>query len=55
MISKPHDTGARQTGELLLDIRDLVVEADNSGAWQPIVKGISLSLRRGEVLGLIGD
>jgi peptide/nickel transport system ATP-binding protein len=55
MISKPQDTGARQTGELLLDIRDLVVEADNSGTWQPIVKGISLSLRRGEVLGLIGE
>jgi peptide/nickel transport system ATP-binding protein len=55
MISKRQDTGARQTGELLLDIRDLVVEADNSGAWQPIVKGISLSLRRGEVLGLIGE
>ena len=55
MISKRQDTGTRQTGELLLDIRNLVVEADNSGAWQPIVKGISLSLRRGEVLGLIGE
>ncbi|MER8684506.1 ABC transporter ATP-binding protein [Mesorhizobium sp. M1405] len=55
MISKPHDTAARHTGEVLLDIRDLVVEVDNSGAWQPIVKGISLSLRRGEVLGLIGE
>jgi len=39
----------------LLTIKDLVIEADVGGAWQPIVKGLSLSLEQGEVVGLIGE
>lgn len=39
----------------LLTIKDLVIEADVGGVWQPIVKGLSLSLAQGEVIGLIGE
>jgi len=39
----------------LLTIKDLVIEADVGGIWQPIVKGLSLSLAQGEVVGLIGE
>ena len=43
------------TSDLLLDIRDLVIEGRSGGTWQPIVKGIDLTLKRGEILGLIGE
>ncbi|MDE0920055.1 MAG: ABC transporter ATP-binding protein [Arenicellales bacterium] len=39
----------------MLTIKDLVIEADVGGVWQPIVKGLSLSLAQGEVIGLIGE
>ncbi len=44
-----------QTSDLLLDIRNLVIEGRSGGAWLPIVKGIDLTLKRGEILGLIGE
>jgi len=45
----------QRVSDTILNIRDLRVEADTDGTWQTIVKGISLSLRRGEVLGIIGE
>lgn len=39
----------------LLDIRGLRVEARGETGWSEIVKGIDLTLKRGEVLGLIGE
>ena len=39
----------------MLEIRDLTVEGQSDDVWAPIVKGISLTIRRGEVLGLIGE
>ncbi|MGV8842647.1 MAG: ABC transporter ATP-binding protein [Pseudomonas sp.] len=44
-----------QDGELLLEIHDLHIEAQSDEGWLPLVQGINLSLRRGEVLGLIGE
>ena len=41
--------------ELLLDIRDLVIEADIDGDWRPIVNGLSMGLHKGEIVGLIGE
>jgi peptide/nickel transport system ATP-binding protein len=41
--------------ELLLRIDRLRVEADDDAAKAPLVDGISLTLERGEVLGLIGE
>ena len=45
----------RAKEDLLLEIRNLRIEGRSNNAWYPIVKGVSLSLRRGEVLGLIGE
>jgi peptide/nickel transport system ATP-binding protein len=40
---------------VLLQIRDLCIEGRQGEEWQPILKGIDLTLRRGEVMGLIGE
>lgn len=39
----------------LLDIRNLTIEAGTDGHRTPIVRDISLTLSRGEVLGIIGE
>jgi len=45
----------RVKGEALLEIRGLKIEGNSDGVWHPIVKGVDVSLKRGEVLGLIGE
>ena len=45
----------KENGQPLLDIRDLVIDGLSDGKWRPIIKGINLTLNRGEVLGLIGE
>ena len=44
-----------KTEEVLLSINDLRIEAEADDGWHPIVDGVSLTLRKGEVLGLIGE
>lgn len=39
----------------ILEINNLYIEGACEDHWQPIVKDISLHLRKGEVLGLIGE
>ena len=39
----------------LLSIRDLYIEGYQEEEWRQIVKGVSLHVNRGEVLGLIGE
>ncbi len=39
----------------LLEIRDLHIEGRADEAWLPIIKGVNVTLRQGEVLGLIGE
>jgi peptide/nickel transport system ATP-binding protein len=46
---------AREKGATLLDIRGLHIEGFADERWNPIVRGVDLTLRRGEVLGLIGE
>ncbi len=41
--------------ELLLEVKDLLIEADIDGQWKPIVNHLSMTLQRGEILGLIGE
>jgi len=41
--------------QLLLNIKGLEIEGRSGDAWHPIVKGMDLTLHRGEVLGLIGE
>ncbi len=43
------------TGEVLLEIRDLHIEGRAGDDWLPIIEGVDLTLRKGEVLGLIGE
>ena len=45
----------RVKGETLLEIRGLKIEGSSDDVWHPIVKGVDLTLKRGEVLGLIGE
>ncbi len=45
----------RVKGEALLEMKGLRIDGYSGDAWHPIVKGIDLSLKRGEVLGLIGE
>jgi len=44
-----------QKGDILLSMRGLRIEGQADEQWQEIVHGIDLDLRRGEVLGLIGE
>jgi peptide/nickel transport system ATP-binding protein len=41
--------------ENMLEIRDLLIEAEIEGAWKPIVNRLSLNLKKGEIVGLIGE
>ena len=41
--------------EKLLEIKDLLIEADIDGEWRPIVNSLSMTLERGEIVGLIGE
>ena len=48
-----NDTSSREPG--LLEIRGLTISGQSDGDWTEIVRGIDLTLHRGEVLGLIGE
>ena len=52
---RPKAAPVRVKGEALLDIRGLTIEAMSDDVWHPIVSDMTLSLHRGEVLGLIGE
>ena len=41
-------------GEILLDIKDLKIQGFADEKWHDIINGVDISLRRGEVMGLIG-
>ena len=45
----------RVKGDILLEIKGLKIDGKSDDQWKPIIKGIDLTLRRGEVLGLIGE
>ena len=41
--------------EHLLDIRDLRIDGYSDEQWHPIIRGVDLTLNKGEVMGLIGE
>jgi peptide/nickel transport system permease protein len=41
--------------DTVLDVRDLAIGYPDGGAWREVVNGVSLTVRRGEVLGLVGE
>ena len=42
-------------GDILLEMKDVVIDGFSDERWHEIIKGVDLSLKRGEVLGLIGE
>ncbi len=44
-----------QKGDVLLEMRDIKIDGFSDEKWNPIIKGVDLTLHRGEVLGLIGE
>jgi len=42
-------------GDLLLKIENIFIDGFSDERWHKIIKGIDLSLNRGEILGLIGE
>lgn len=44
-----------EKGDILLEMRDIVIDGFSDDRWHPIIKGVDLTLRRGEILGLIGE
>lgn len=49
------DAGRPSEEAPLLRFDDLRIEGNSDDRWQPIVTGVSLELRRGEFLGLVGE
>lgn len=45
----------RTKGDILLEIKGLHISGQSDDVWHEIVKGVDLTLRRGEVLGIIGE
>ena len=45
----------RQKGDVLLDMKDIVIDGYSDDRWHEIVKGVDITLRRGEIMGLIGE
>ena len=43
------------TSDVLLTMKDIEIEGFSDEKWHPIIKGVDLTLKRGEVLGLIGE
>ena len=41
--------------DILLQMEDIRIEGRSGDDWLPIIRGVDLELRRGEVLGLIGE
>ena len=42
-------------GQILLEMKDIHIEGFSDETWHPMIKGVDLTLRRGEVLGLVGE
>ncbi|MCA0433746.1 MAG: ABC transporter ATP-binding protein [Proteobacteria bacterium] len=45
----------RVKGAPLVEIKGLKIEGFSDDKWHPIIKGLDLTLKRGEVVGLIGE
>ena len=44
-----------EKGKVLLEVRDVEIEGFSDERWHPIIKGVNLTLHRGEVMGMIGE
>ena len=46
---------ATKKKEVLLKIKNLKIQGYSNETWVDIIKGVDLTLHRGEVMGLIGE
>ena len=44
-----------ESNDILLEVEGLEIEGYSEDRWHPIVRGVDFQLRRGEILGLIGE
>ena len=51
---KPADK-SRVKGSTLVEIKGLKIDGYSDDKWHPIIKGLDFTLKRGEVIGLIGE
>lgn len=48
-------SNAAKKGNVLIEIKGLMIEGFSDERWHEIIKGVDLKLNRGEILGLIGE
>ncbi|MFB3058591.1 MAG: ABC transporter ATP-binding protein [Gammaproteobacteria bacterium] len=44
-----------QIGDVLLEMRGIVIDGYSDDRWHEIIKGVDLVLKRGEIMGVIGE
>ncbi|PIB24104.1 ABC transporter [Amylibacter kogurei] len=49
------DTHKGKKGDVLLEMKNITIDGFSDEKWHPIIKGVDLTLKRGEVMGLIGE
>ncbi len=55
MNTKSKQDGGREKGAVLLEMRDVTIDGYSDDRWHPIIKGVDVTLKRGEVMGMIGE
>ena len=54
-MTDPTDHSPEANHDILLKMRDIRIDGYSDEQWHPIIKGVDLTLRRGEIMGLIGE
>ena len=44
-----------EKGDILLEMHGVVIDGYSDDRWHEIIKGVDLVLRRGEIMGVIGE
>ena len=55
MLVETNKIDNEQLNRPLLEVKGLRIEGLSEKGWQEIVRGVNLELKRGEILGLIGE
>ncbi|MAF56308.1 MAG: ABC transporter, partial [Deltaproteobacteria bacterium] len=55
MLTETNKIDDEQLNRPLLEVKGLRIEGLSEKGWQEIVRGVDLQLKRGEILGLIGE